>query len=304
MATDGVIVPPIANGEGTAVVQGEIVRQSTAAKNTGVRAQADSAAHVRGVLGVVASGSVGAGGPLLVRNSGRQPVLLEVGLTPLNGDVVFVSATVAGRGTNVQPATALLVGTIVDASIYTRTGRVVVVIGVGGGVSGGAQGAQGASGAAGAQGAQGATGAGAQGATGAQGAAGAQGATGSGAQGATGAQGAQGNGGTQPNPGANLTDANATIQPNTDKASEYTLPAATLSTNRSLTIGVTGPPITDSIVQIVRRDLSANTYTVINGGAGAGTLFTFPGGTVTPQAVTCIFDGANWILLNMWWVKL
>jgi hypothetical protein len=101
-------------------------------------------------------------------------------------------------------------------------------------------------------------------------------------------------------PGANLTDANATINPGTDKASEYTLPASTLSTNRTLTLGTSGSPVTYGYVLIVRRDLSANTYTVNNGGGGGtgtGFSYTFPASPTTPQAAIFLYDGTNWNLV-------
>lgn len=125
MAGDGVIVP-VANGEITNLVQGEIVRQSVLAMNTALRALATSAAGIQGALGVVVSGDVGPGGPVFVESAGRQPVLLEGGLAPVVGQWVFVSATAAGRGTNVQPANAVPVGTILDTSTYSRDSRVLV----------------------------------------------------------------------------------------------------------------------------------------------------------------------------------
>jgi len=128
MAVDGVIVSPLFNGGVTNLVQGEIVRQSVLASNTALRALATSAAGVQGTLGVVLSGSVGPGGPVIVETAGRQRVLLEIGLTPVVGQWVFVSATVAGRGTNVQPTNAAPIGTILDTSTYSRDSRVVVSI--------------------------------------------------------------------------------------------------------------------------------------------------------------------------------
>jgi len=198
MATDGTIVPPLYNNT-TQLVQGELVRVS--GTNGVVRAQADSSEHVLGYEGVVESGSVGPGGPVIVRQSGRQRVLLVSGLTVSEGNLLYVSPAVAGRGTNVVPGIPVPVGTVVDASNYSDDNSVTAIlpaIGVAGGTAG-AQGAQGATGSAGAQGAQGATGAGTQGA---QGATGAQGSTGAGTQGATGAQGAQGATGTQGAQGA------------------------------------------------------------------------------------------------------
>jgi hypothetical protein len=204
MATDGVIVPPLYN-QTTTLVQGELVR--VVGTNGIVRAQADSGAHTQGYQGVVESGVVNPTGPVTVRTAGRQRVLLEAGLIPIGGQTIYISATQAGRGTNVAPGIAVPVGAIADPSNYTRDGSVICLLPANG-FGAGTPGAQGAQGGAGAQGAQGATGAGAQGAQGqqgAQGVTGAQGATGAGAQGAqggTGAQGFQGHAGAQGAQGA------------------------------------------------------------------------------------------------------
>jgi hypothetical protein len=177
---------PLVNGTGTLVVHGEVVRVSAA--NTFVRAQSPGA--LTGLVGVNGGGSIGAGGNANIFTSGAQvDVLLETGLTPVAGQTVYVSATVAGRGTNVAPGTAVILGTIETAAQYVTTGCVQVALAVDTGASGamGPQGAQGSQGAVGAQGAQGAAGA-----AGAQGSQGFQGVQGSvGAQGSQGAQGAQ-----------------------------------------------------------------------------------------------------------------
>ncbi len=97
-------------------------------------------------------------------------------------------------------------------------------------------------------------------------------------------------------PGAALTNANVSIAPGTDKASEYTLPAATLTGAHTCTLATTGSPTTGLTVWIVRRDLTANTYAVINGGAGAGTLVTLPASPGKPMGACVYFDGTNWSL--------
>jgi hypothetical protein len=178
--------------------------------------QADAAPHLIGYAGVARSGLVNAG-PVDAAVNGVTPVLLEAGLTPVAGQLLYVSATQPGHATNIAPVNLFQIGSIKDASAYARTGLVIAIVaGVAGGAGGlGAQGAQGSggtqgpSGAQGGAGAQGSTGSqGAQGTTGTQGAQGtlgaqgSQGATGTGAQGAqgatgTGAQGAQGGTGTQ-----------------------------------------------------------------------------------------------------------
>jgi hypothetical protein len=167
--------------------------------------QADTAAHLLGYLGVSRSGVANPGGSVDVCIEGVTPILLETGLTLAAGDALYVSATVAGRATNVAPANAFQVGIVLNTSSYLTTGTVGAVVGGGGGAqgaqwpSGGPQGPQGATGAQGFQGrtgAQGAQGAGTQGPQGAtggpQGFQGPQGSLG-GSQGAQGSQGAAGN---------------------------------------------------------------------------------------------------------------
>lgn len=187
---------PLVNGTGGIVVHGEIVRVSAA--NTFVRAQADSAPHLAGLIGVNGSGSIGVGGSANIFTTGALiDVLLETGLTLTPGQTVYVSSTIAGRGTNVPPGTAVVIGTIETTAQYVRTGIVQVAMALSSGGSGGT----GPQGPQGAQGFQGVAGSGSQGNQGVQGAQGSQGATGTGSQGAqgaagTGSQGSQGSQGT------------------------------------------------------------------------------------------------------------
>lgn len=151
-------VPQI-NGTGTPLVHGEVVRVSVT--NTVVRAQADSAPHLAGLLGINGSGTIGAGGSANIFTAGAQiDVLLESGLTPVAGQTIYVSASAAGRGTNVAPGTAVVLGTIETAVQYVRTGLVQIALALATSTSGGtgAQGAQGAQGTQGATGAQGSQG--------------------------------------------------------------------------------------------------------------------------------------------------
>lgn len=178
MATDSVTVSPTFNGDSVSLTAGMIVRLKPGANNNVVRAQADSAPHVQGVNGVVVSGSSAPGTVCTVACVGRQPVQMESSLVPAVGDTVYVSPTVPGKGTNVQPGSVATIGSIADISNYVRLGTVIVDIAVG---------EQGTAGATGPQGFQGATGV-----QGFQGTAGSQGAQGSGFQGAQGSQGTQG----------------------------------------------------------------------------------------------------------------
>jgi hypothetical protein len=107
-------------------------------------------------------------------------------------------------------------------------------------------------------------------------------------------------GGPQPATGANLGNADATINPASDKASLYLLPAGTLTAARVLTLGVSGAPITSSVLQVVRRDLSANTLTV-NDDAGT-TLLTFAASPTTAQGATFYYTGTHYALLSFYYV--
>lgn len=134
MGTDSVYGTPN-NGDSVSLTIGMVVRIST--NKAVVRAQADSTAHLQGLCGVAGSGSIAPGGPVnVVANAFRQPVLLETGLTPHAGDTLYVSAAVAGRATNVAPATAIAIGTVEDVGNYATTGLVFAVVEMPAGTSG------------------------------------------------------------------------------------------------------------------------------------------------------------------------
>lgn len=97
--------------------------------------------------------------------------------------------------------------------------------------------------------------------------------------------------------GADLTDADLTRSPGVT-VGEYVLPAATLTTNRGVTIGAAGSPKTSQKVRIIRKDRTANTYGVTNGGGGGGLLFTFEASPTTDQVAEFFFDSTNWILVG------
>jgi hypothetical protein len=106
----------------------------------------------------------------------------------------------------------------------------------------------------------------------------------------------------EPKAGTDLTNADLSKAPATDAASVYTLPAATLSANHTLTLATTGSPATGLVVTVVRRDLTAHTYAVINGGVGAGTLLTFASAPATAQGAKFKFDGTDWSLVEFFYV--
>lgn len=75
--------------------------------------------------------------------------------------------------------------------------------------------------------------------------------------------------------GSNLGNSNATLT--VAGGNDYTLPASTLSTTRTITLGVTGSPLDGEIIRINRRDTSSNTLVVQD--SASTTLFTFPAST-------------------------
>lgn len=117
------------NADSAALTRGMVVRMSTT--NSIVRALADSTADLQGLVGVLNSGIVGIGGNAsnIVSSSLRQQVLLETGLTPAAGQTLYISSTVAGRATNVAPATyPVPIGIIGDVSAYSRNSTVVAAV--------------------------------------------------------------------------------------------------------------------------------------------------------------------------------
>src|SRR5574342_529091 len=118
------VVESFNNAAGVTLSRGMIVRGTTGVRQT-LLAQADTLAHLASVLGVANNGT-GPAGLYFAATAGEVEVLLETGLTPVGAQPVFVSASVAGRGTTVAPTLAIQIGTIVDASQYSNTGRVLV----------------------------------------------------------------------------------------------------------------------------------------------------------------------------------
>jgi hypothetical protein len=99
-----------------------------------------------------------------------------------------------------------------------------------------------------------------------------------------------------PKSAANLTDANQTLQPFTDKASQYTQVTA-LTASRTKTLGTT-TVVTGTLVRIVREDTAAFTMPIVNGGGAAGTLFTFAASPTEKQGATFFFNGSDWVLVG------
>jgi hypothetical protein len=102
-----------------------------------------------------------------------------------------------------------------------------------------------------------------------------------------------------PTQGANLGNADSTMQPNA--GTSYNLPAATLSGNHAYTWGTTGA-VAGLLMSMNIEDVSGNEKQTVNGGAG--------GGVVVPAAVTTAlastrysavgqYDGTNWIYVGV-----
>lgn len=97
-----------------------------------------------------------------------------------------------------------------------------------------------------------------------------------------------------PDRGEDLTNAAATIYPSGKRW--RVLPAATLSANRVLTLGVgssTVSVVEGDWIYITREDVGAYTFTILNGGVGAGNVAVMP----VSQRAWCLayFDGTNWV---------
>jgi hypothetical protein len=100
-----------------------------------------------------------------------------------------------------------------------------------------------------------------------------------------------------PKAGANLTNADVTRNPGTDAASIYTLPGpTTLTGSHILTLGVTGSPATNLVVQVIRRDTTVNTYTVKD---DAGTTLTTLAAGI---GASFYFNGTHFALLSTYYV--
>lgn len=92
--------------------------------------------------------------------------------------------------------------------------------------------------------------------------------------------------------GTALTDADQTLT--VTGGNKYVQQEATLTANRTKTLGTTGSPVAAEIIVIERRDGTNKTIAVVNGGGGGGTLYTFPASV--KRKATFKYDGTNWAL--------
>lgn len=90
--------------------------------------------------------------------------------------------------------------------------------------------------------------------------------------------------------GGNLT--NADVTKNISNGTQFTLPASTLATSaKTLTLGTSGTPETDEIIEVIVYSQSQN-YIIANGGPAGGTLYTVVAGT--KRVVHAKWNGADW----------
>lgn len=90
---------------------------------------------------------------------------------------------------------------------------------------------------------------------------------------------------------ATLTDADVTVSPGVSKVAEYIMPAATQTTNRAVTVAVTGMTTGQPFI-VTRRDRTANTLTIKNGVTGLA-VFVFSASPTGDDQATFVFDGVN-----------
>lgn len=103
--------------------------------------------------------------------------------------------------------------------------------------------------------------------------------------------------------GANLGNADATIEPFTDQKSLYVLPAATLTANRTITLGNTSAPGAGLLwfVYILRNDLTAFTLTIKK--ADGTTIYTDPASPTTPRILQFYCSSGVWTANTGWFVN-
>lgn len=90
--------------------------------------------------------------------------------------------------------------------------------------------------------------------------------------------------------GTALTDVATTTVQRVGRVSKYLL-AGTMSQGETVTLGTTGA-VKGDILRIIRTSTSAQTLTVVNGGAGAGTLCVLIASKI--GFAQAYFDGTNW----------
>lgn len=92
--------------------------------------------------------------------------------------------------------------------------------------------------------------------------------------------------------GTALTDTATTTVQRAGVRTSFLL-AGTMSQGETITLGTTGA-VAGDLIKIIRTSVSAQTCAIVNGGAGAGTLFTMPASKV--NFFVAQFNGTNWLV--------
>lgn len=95
--------------------------------------------------------------------------------------------------------------------------------------------------------------------------------------------------------GTALLDAAATTIQRAGRRTSFLL-ASTMSQDETITFGTTGA-VKGDVIRVIRTSVSAHTAAMVNGGAGAGTMFTMPNSKV--NFTEAMFDGTNWLVQSM-----
>ncbi len=94
----------------------------------------------------------------------------------------------------------------------------------------------------------------------------------------------------KPVQGTALIDSNQTLTPG-GTVGEYLMRNGVQTANRSDTISTSGATNGDRLI-ITSYETAGHTLAIVNGGAGAGTIYTFAG--TIPKQLSIVFDGTNW----------
>jgi len=98
--------------------------------------------------------------------------------------------------------------------------------------------------------------------------------------------------------GSALTDANSTQITRAGRRTWVTLPAATLSTNRSYALPALASSLPGDEVIVTRLDVTANTATFTDSGSGTPTLLVMPASKVNSATFILNAAGTHWLLLS------
>lgn len=101
-----------------------------------------------------------------------------------------------------------------------------------------------------------------------------------------------------PAEGADLTDSDQTINPGTDKKSQYVMRAGVMTANRTVTLSNAGSPVNLYVADIIREGTEAFTLTIKR--ADGTTIFTIPASTALKAE--CFTNAGNWAFSLAWYL--